>query len=375
MSHGRNRKTNTRKPEQRLEGVAPASLIREDFIALDARVMLRCSHDVEQLILIQSIEGHAHEGHGLFYGRKYPNTTVDDIVRALRLDTEAVKTARQDLIDEICEFVRRAIGGGGLRCACNDDRQPLLRCGTLRHIEIEPAGVLRGIYAGGLRDDPEIRKLANQRYGVQMGYGKCRLVNQEVMQSLGLDGYQLAKLAHEHELDDFERAGLFSCDEGEHVQYMYVRYQEGPGASDDAAVVMAGKLWGLSAAVGCWLADAIDTLEKYVPVYSDQDADLSLYVESHFADLGLSRDDAVDLAYLSAVPPDAVDFLPDSSLRHFLEIDRKHDQCAIESHLAYVAGLPFARMDLDHGQCTNEEFYEYIERRFAEFERLNRRRG
>lgn len=369
MSHRRNRNTNARKSEQRLDGVAPASLIREDFIALDARVTLRCSHDVEQLILIQSIEGHAHEGHGLFYGRKYPNTTVDDIVRALRFDAAMVKTARQGLIDEIWEFVRQAIAGESLRCACNADGQPLLRCGTLRHIEIEPAGLLRGIYAGGLRDDPEIRKLASQRYGVQMGYGRCLLVNQEVMQSLGLDGYRLAKVAHEHELGDFERAGLFASADGEHVQYMYVRYQEGPGASDDAAVVMAGKLWGLSAAVGCWLADAIDTLEKYVPVYSDQDSDLSLYVEDNFADLGLTRDDAVDLAYLSAVPPDAVDWLPDSSLRHFLEIDRKHDQCALESHLAYVAGLAFARMELDHGQCTNDEFYDYVERRFAEFER------
>ncbi|MCX8053357.1 MAG: hypothetical protein N3B12_06080, partial [Armatimonadetes bacterium] len=309
-------------------------------------------------------------GHGLFYGKKFPNTTVDDIARALRLDPGAVKADRQELIDEIAEFAERAITGESMRIACNSEGDPLLRCGTLRHIEIEPHGVLQGIYAGGLRDDPEIRKLANERYGVEMGYGRCFLVDQQVMRRLGLDGFELAKRGHEHEIDEFERAGLFAQDGDEHVQYMYVRYREGPGASDDAAIVMAGKLWGLSAAVGCWLADAVDTLEKYVPVYSDQDSEISLFIERNYSKLDLTRDDAVDLAYLCAIPEEMVGSLPDCSLRHFLEIDRKHDQTALESHLAFVASRPFAPMELDHGECTNLEFYQYIEDRLAGFRRL-----
>ena len=51
------------------------------YDALDAKTLLRCSSDVEELILMQSIEGHAHEGHGLFHGSRFPNTTVDDIAR------------------------------------------------------------------------------------------------------------------------------------------------------------------------------------------------------------------------------------------------------------------------------------------------------
>ena len=84
MSKNRHDRRLAKQP--RLEGVAPPIILREDFLALDAKTTLRCSHDVEQLILMQSIEGHAHEGHGLFYGRKYPNTTIDDIARSLRLD-------------------------------------------------------------------------------------------------------------------------------------------------------------------------------------------------------------------------------------------------------------------------------------------------
>jgi hypothetical protein len=43
---------------------------------------------------------------------------------------------------------------------------------------------------------------------------------------------------------------------------MYIRHKAGPGASDDTVIIAAGLLWGFSAGVGCFLADAIDTLEN-----------------------------------------------------------------------------------------------------------------
>lgn len=313
---------------------------------------------------MQSIEGHSHEGHGIFHGEKFPNTTVDDISRSLRLNPNDVKEDRQILIDEVREFAERAIAGEKLRFACNADGEPLIRCGTLRSIEIEPAGVLKGLYAGGLRDSAEVRTLANKHYGVEMGYGECYLVDQEVLQRLGLDGFVLARKAHEDDIERFQQAGLFSKDANGHVAYMYVRYKEGPGASDDAAILMAGKLWGLSAAVGCFLADAVDTLEKYVPNYGDQDQGISDLVKDH-VDLTIS--DAVDLAYLCAIPQEMEGKLPDDSLRHMLQVDRKLDQCPLESHLSYISGGPYSRMILDHGECDNIEFYQYIDNKLVGF--------
>jgi len=64
------------------------------------------------------------------------------------------------------------------------------------------------------------------------------------------------------------------------VSYEYIRHRRGPGASDDAAIVAAGFLWGLGVAVGVFFADAIDTLEKYVPVYGDQDEDIAVRIEA-----------------------------------------------------------------------------------------------
>jgi hypothetical protein len=49
------------------------------------------------------------------------------------------------------------------------------------------------------------------------------------------------------------------------VSYMYIRYHRGSGASDDAAIVAGSLKWGGSVSAGVFLADAIDTLEKYVP--------------------------------------------------------------------------------------------------------------
>ena len=361
----KNRRDGRKHP--RLEHVAPSDMLRRDFEALDAKTFLRCAYDVEELLLMQSVEGHAHAGHGLFYGTTYPNTTIDDVSRALRQDPAAVKEERQELIDEIKEFVERVVAGENVRAACNGDGEPLVRCGALRQLEIVPHGVLQGLYLGGLRDDARIRELANETYGVEMGYGECALVDQTVLSRLGLNGYELARRAHEHQIDRFENEGLFAKDGDGNVAYMYVRHKVGPGASDDAAIVMAGKMWGVSAAIGCFLADAVDTIEKYVPEYSDQDSDISHYIQLNCTQLDVTEDDAVDLAFLCSIPEDKQRDLPDSSLRHMLQIDRRRDQCALESHLAFVTGTPYSPMVLDHGECTNVEFYEYVEQRLAAF--------
>src|SRR5262245_21914030 len=90
---------------------SPAELIRQDFHAIDSHETLRTTWPIEQLILIQSVEGHAHEGHGAFRGQRFVNTTMDDICRALRLDPEMIKADRQALIDSIVGYVKAVLSG------------------------------------------------------------------------------------------------------------------------------------------------------------------------------------------------------------------------------------------------------------------------
>jgi hypothetical protein len=71
------------------------------------------------------------------------------------------------------------------------------------------------------------------------------------------------------------------------------------------------------------------------------------------------------LTFLAAVPVERRDEVPDSSLRHLLRVDRRHDQCALESHLLYIQHRPYAPMVLAHEGIPNRKFYAYVEERLA----------
>jgi len=347
--------------------IAPSWLIAEDFRNLSSRVTLRTEWNTEQMILIQSIASHAHAGHGMFHGSRYPNTTEDDVAHAMRLDPSAVKAERQKLIDDIRDYAERAIDGKASRHLVNADNQPLLGIGLFRHLEFEPKGVLRGLYLGGLRDEPEIRAEAERRYGARIGWGECYLVDRDIMRERGISGDVLAHESHADNLDEYRKIGLITDKPGPTVSYMYIRHHTGPGASDDAAIVIAGKLYGgISAAVGTFLADAIDTLEKYAERTADQDAEVAEFIESAWKEIDVNRSDAVKLAFLAAIPEGHENDVPDNSLRGLLEIDRTYDICALESHLLYLSGSPYEDIDLDHGEATTKEFYDYIESRLKD---------
>lgn len=344
---------------------APEDIIRRDFAQMDAQETLRCNWDVEEMLLIQSIEGHAHEGHGAFKGRKYPNTTIDHIARSLHRNPVQLRQARMDLITQISDFVDDTIAGRPADIVLPDGT-PLLTIGTLRYIPVEPGDVLRGLYMGGLRDDPDVRAEVERRTGWVIGGGRGYMVNMRVMREMGLDGYQLAKQAHQQDIPRFRDCGLIvDADQfGEpDVDYLYVRHRVGPGASDDAAIVTAGLQWNLSVAIGVFLADAIDTLEKFIPTYGDWDGIIARRIEQQWPQLGMTMEDVYKLTFLSSVPMEQHSQVPDSSLRYLLQLDRHCDQCALESHLLYIMGRSAAPIRLAHDGIPSDQFYEYIMQR------------
>jgi hypothetical protein len=349
-----------------VKGAASPDLIRKDFQYLDARETLRTTWANEELILIQSVIGHAHEGHGLFRGRQFPNTTLDDIVRALRLDPAAIRAERQALIDGIAGYVNRILGGDPPPALLDEDGEPLLGMSTLRYLRVPPEDVLRGIYLGGLRDDSDVRLKVERERGIKIGGGRCYVVDMRRMVELGLNGDELAHGEWADEIERFEREGLIvesSRANDPNIAYQYIRDRRGPGASDDAAIVAAGLLWGLGVAVGVFFADAIDTLEKYVPIYSDQDEELALHIERNMPALGFGEEEVKLLTYLAAMPEDSDEEVPDSSLRHLLSIDRHVDLCAIEAHFLTIEDIPTPSIGLAHERTPSHRFYAYIRER------------
>ncbi len=350
-------------------GVAPPDLIHLDFENLDARETLRTTWAVEQLILVQSVLGHVHEGHGVFRGRRYPNTTLDDVVRALRLEPMAIKGARQSLIDSIREYARSAIAGNAPPALVDLTGDPLLGISTLRFIMADPQDVLCGLYAGGLRDDPNVRAEVEQERNMVIGGGAGHFVDFKRMDELGYSADDLVHGEWGGRIDELTEKGVIVSSrdsERPSVQYQYIRYRMGPGASDDAAIVGAGLLWGVGVALGVFLADAVDTLEKYVPRYADQDERIALEIESECRSLRLTREDVKLLVAVASAPNGSGPDVPDSSLRHLLSIDRRTDLCPIEAHLLSVMGTPAPSIGLGHDRVPSDGFYEFVRARIEE---------
>jgi hypothetical protein len=341
-------------------------MLRMDFKILDDRDTLRTNWPNEQLILMQSVVGRAHAGHGSFNRRRYPDTTPDDVARALRLNPEMVRAERQAMIDDIKTYVMRTQAGDPPKFLLNLDEEPILGCSFLRFLQVEAADVLRGLWLGGLRDDIDVRLEVREMTGIPIGGGRCYLVDRQKMWDLGLDGDLLAHGEWREKIAEFTRQGLIVGPERKEepgVVYQYIRHVQGFGASDDAAIVASGLRWNLGVAVGMFFADVIDTIEKYVTVYSDQDRELAALIEQDFADLSLTREDVYKLI-VWATGEDTDDYqVPDSSLRHMLTVDRKTDLTAIESHLLTVMGVPCPSLGLSHDRSPSHRFYEWVRAR------------
>lgn len=346
--------------------IAPRELIQQDFHNLKTQERLYTIPRVEDLVFMQSIEGRAHNGAGAFSKRFYVNTTIDDIVSALGRSAKVVKSKRQELIDEIVEFADSAIADDPRDHLVTKSGKPLLGIPLFKERTVNYHDILKGLYLGGLRDDPEIRKKAQEIYKIKIGYGKCYMVNTRIMEEMGLDGEILAHQENEDNMNYFKSCGLIVTEARpkhsvmKHVKYLYIRHHVGPGQSDDAAMVVSGLLYNVDVALGVFLADSIDTFDKYVSIYRDQDKELALHIKENYPFLDLDEKDVHELAYLAAIPENRVDEIPDSSLRYLLAIDQETGQSTFETHLNFIEGKPFFPIAISYKRIMISDLYDFV---------------
>jgi CBS domain-containing protein len=358
-----------------LHSVAPKELIQADYEVLKSYERLETTREIEDLFFIQSLEGRAHNGAGVFNKRCYVNTTIDDVVKALGRNPDEIKARRQAIIDSISDFAAAAMSGEKREKLLTAKGEPILGLQMFMDRRVNARDIVRGLYVGGLRDNPDIRKEAERIYQTKIGGGRCYIIDVKTMLDMNLDGELLAHEAHGEKIDDYMKKGLIIASEGipdEKQRYFYIRHRLGPGQSDDAAFIMAGILYNPDVALGVFLADAIDTLEKYAPVYRDQDQILSFQIGRGFKDLQLSLDDVYELVSLASIPEMEEHMIPDSSMRYLLSVDQRSQQCAFKTHLDFIEGKPVMPLPISFKRILSTQFYEYINRRLINVRKLEK---
>lgn len=340
-------------------------IVRADYHHLMGVEDLDTDVNIKPLILLQSIEGHAHNGHALFHRIRFTDVDTADVVRALGFDADSIKAERQRLIDDVRDYVDAYFNGDHRDRLVNNEGKPFFGVPILGKIKVNPAKVMKGIYLGGERDTPEVRREVERARGITIGAGKCFTVDTNIMRVMGFNGERLATESNENRIDEFKRRGLIvdRRPDDNRYRYKYIRYWNGPGHSDDAAVVVAGLIWGLDTALGVFIADAIDTIEKYTTIYNDWDSIIADEIGDMIPEISDSRDDLLLLTYLSAVPEGMEESYPDSSLRYFLKKDRKTGMTLLNSHINFIRGKPFISVNTLPNPIGIEEFYDVIRAR------------
>lgn len=364
------------------ETIAPANLIIQDYMSLLDRVNLRMASKYKKLLLMQSITGHAQNGHCEFLGQAYINITLDEIVDALacigdqkvfqeigEVSKKNVKRLRDEVIETLKSPFKRIIKGEEVTSLTDENGEPLLGISTLLEAEIKnKEAFLIGGYLASKMDSYEWRKKVNGKpYYSEMGGGECVAVDIKKLTDCNLTLIDLAEEACNKWVGLLKAEKIILDEEKvestDDIRNAYIRHKVGRGVSDDAAIIIAGTLYGEEAFWGAYLFDAIDTWDKYTTYIIKGGVD-EKFGEELRKHVSITDDKVVKFIHLSRKEKN----FPDSSQRYFLQIDEEADQTALESHLKYLRGKHFKRMDLGYKEdggkkVKNIGFYKKLEKR------------
>lgn len=292
-------------------------LVRSDLEQAKA-VKLSLDKQEYDALLVQSVLGHAQEGHRKFHERgvQFPDATLTDVILAAGLDLKGIKRQRQNKIDDVREWVELAKRGSVDRLTIQG--RPLLGVELLSQYVIDPQYVLRGMILAGMMDNFEWRQNAVAHYGARtidgrelvIGGGTSVLLDKRKLiewKPFAIDelanGEATAKL-----WEELKSLGIETTAANPHAEVVYVRKKKGLGTSDDTAFILAGELYksageiaARSAFLGAFVVDGVDTYDKCVetPVEGGYDELIGRELRRDFPDL-VPKETIFALIYHSA---------------------------------------------------------------------------
>lgn len=295
----------------------------ERFIAHEE---LDCTDSIKELLAMQSIQGQAQTGMGVFDGRIglgefsdnrtliYQNCTIESVIRALNFNVVKIQERRQRIIDDIYQWVNRIFEDAKRvyshlmeqsQDICvrlvNEDEEPLTGIRLFSRIKPENSlSVCRGIYLASCMDNYDWRKKVKEKHGTELGGGECYATNMTNMLSSGLSLNHLSSQPHdENQREILQAKGVIipgeKVESSENIVTAYVRYAIGLGVCDDTAMIMAALMHRIPSkntfdkdyAIGVYLDDSIDTWDKCTPIIwkGGQDELLGTHVKKKFEEL------------------------------------------------------------------------------------------
>ncbi len=389
--------------------------VNETFNDMHMKTNLASYH--KELLLQQSLQGKARNGFqevshsNVKKGRRnvddklkihrYPNTTIEDVIRVMDLPVFPVLKDRQAIIDDIPEYFTRYFNSlknrdknnrNGYRWKLiNDKGMPLAGIMPFEWTLISnPLKVLIGAYIGGCVDSAAWRTKTENKYGIKLHKGRSRAVN---LARLRRAGYTLEDLANRAKRDDIdirqlERKRIISnkniVKSSKNIVSAYIELERGYGISDDAAFLSVGLLFGIEAALGFLLIDAIDTWDKATPlIYKDgQDEKIGQELKKRYEGImGIGSfpctdRDVMNVIYLSSIEIDCRDSFPSCSQRRFVERSSDTSYIPLESHILWLrsvkeGGAMPPDMRIAFQKYSTVRFYKKFKERYDNLVRSN----
>jgi len=292
----------------------------------------------------------------------YPNTTREDVIEALGLDVSDAHTQHQKVIDDIrsyfnrvFDFLRKSREKDTLAIPnkiiklWNKDRRPLAGIKFFeQQMIIHPLDVLIGAYIGSCVDSYKWREKTEEEFGIKMHKGYCGAVNYREMRKCGITLSQLANLKPEDDIaiDNMVNWGVLSKKNERYskgYRNAFIQLDDGFGISDDAVFMAVALFFGLDAAYGFLLADAIDTWDKSTEriVRDGQDEVICRDIKPRYEKIfgqgsfPCTDDDILNIIYLASINETDYGHYPSCSQKRFVQINPSTGLCAVDSHVAF----------------------------------------